>query len=79
MKEIVVLSDLWGIGKSEWFMYYRKLMSVSYAIKFYDSCELGQINLTKYEEANIHEQFIKFGIQNAVDKLLELVWSRIEL
>ena len=71
MNEIVVLSDLWGTKKSEWFSCYEELISANYKIKFYDSCELGKIDLTKYEEVNIHSQFVEFGIQNAVNKLLE--------
>lgn len=72
MSEIAVVSDIWGIRKSEWFMYYQELMSANYEMKFYDSCALGLIDLTKYEALNIHNQFVEFGIQNAVNKLLEI-------
>lgn len=72
MQEVVVLSDLWGVKKSEWFKYYQKLLGQYYNIKFYDCCELGQINISEYEEKSLHQQFVSFGIENAVNKLLDI-------
>ncbi|MEQ9296969.1 MAG: hypothetical protein RIF33_00325 [Cyclobacteriaceae bacterium] len=71
-KEIVILSDLWGTSHSHWIRHFRKGISSQYNIKFYDSCELGNIDVANLDEKIRHEQFINFGIQNAVNKLIEL-------
>lgn len=71
-EEIIILSDLWGINKSEWFVHFERMLSGNYYVKFYDSCKLGEIDLTPYEEKNIHKQFVKCGIEKASNKLLIL-------
>lgn len=71
-KEVSIVSDLWGIKKSDWLLPFQQQLSPNYTIKFYDACELGEIDLQFYEEKNIHQQFIEFGIEKAVSKLLRL-------
>jgi len=71
-KEIIILSDLWGKNKSEWLVQFNETLSPEYKTKFYDSCELGEIDLTLSEEKLIHRQFVNFGIQKAVNKLLRI-------
>ncbi|MCI4671822.1 MAG: alpha/beta hydrolase [Bacteroidia bacterium] len=72
MQEVVILSDLWGKRKSEWLALYQQFLSPEYEVKFYDSCELGQIDLSKYEEINLHQQFVEFGIEQAASQLVQL-------
>jgi len=71
-QEIIILSDLWGANRSSWLINFQKNLAPHYAVKFYDACALGEIDLTNYNQENIHRQFIDFGIQKAVGQLLEL-------
>lgn len=67
--EIIILSDLWGKRKSEWVEYYEQNLSKNYEVKFYDSCDLGQIEMSHYDEKFIHSQFVEFGIDKAAENL----------
>ena len=58
--------------KSEWLKHFEKRLSDYYEIKFYDACTLGGINLDPYEEKNLHQQFLNFGIARAVKSLAAL-------
>ncbi len=40
---LILLSNLWGIQRSEWIKYYVDVLSSDYDIKYYDSCELAEI------------------------------------
>lgn len=71
-KEIVIVSDLWGAEQSEWVDQFESALSETHTIKFYDSCELGEINIDRYEEKDIHRQFVEFGIEQAANKLFSL-------
>ena len=71
MKKVVnIVSDLWGIEKSVWVEPVRKELQNQYDVKFYDACELGEIDLSLYNENALHQQFVDFGIQKAVENLL---------
>ncbi len=73
MKEkLIIISDLWGTEKSEWVINYTQILKAKFEIKFYDSCELGKIDKSVYNQDHLHKQFINGGIKTAVDKLLEL-------
>lgn len=76
---LIILSDLWGIEKSEWINYYVKILEIKFEIQFYDCCELGKLNKSVYEESNLHNQFVNGGIEIAVKKLLELETKRIDV
>lgn len=67
--KLIVITDLWGKKKFDWFLNYQKNLKADLLI--YDSCELGNIDKTIYEEANLHQQFVSGSIDIAVDKLLE--------
>ena len=71
MKRLIVLSDLWGKSKSDWFVRYETILKNEFEIVFYDSCELGDIDLSDSSEDRIHQQFAHEGIERAVNKLLE--------
>ncbi|WP_437396937.1 alpha/beta hydrolase [Flagellimonas lutimaris] len=72
MKErLIIISDLWGREKSEWLINYTRILKSKFNIEFYDSCELGQIDISNYNQENLHKQFISGGIEIAVDKLIE--------
>jgi len=70
--EIIILSDLWGKRKSEWVEYYEQILSKNYEVKFYDSCDLGLIDTSRYDDKFIHSQFVEFGIKNGAKRLLEI-------
>jgi len=69
---LIILSDIWGIQKLGWVKYYIDLLSSDYDIKYYDSCELGEIETNSLNENIRHRQFVNGGIEIAVNKLLEL-------
>ena len=70
-QKLIILSDLWGKKKSDWVNNYTELLSPIFNVVFYDSCDLGEIDVTDYSEKAIHEQFINGGIDTAVTNLLE--------
>lgn len=71
-KEIIVISDLWGKSKSNWFDKYVEKLGDNYTLKYYDACLLGEVETEPYEQDQLHHQFVQFGINNAIDNLLEL-------
>ena len=80
MKErIIIISDLWGRGKSEWLINYTQILETEFDILFYDSCELGQIDVSNYTQENLHKQFINGGIEKAIDKLVEIEKHKVHI
>jgi len=71
MNRLIILSDLWGAQKSQWSDFYFKKLQSHFEVQFYDVCELGEIDLTDYSQDNLHQQFLSFGIDKAVQNLLE--------
>ena len=67
---LIILSDLWGKGKSDWVKYYTETLEQYFEIKYYDCCELAEIDISKYEEDYLHQQFINGGIEKAVENLV---------
>ncbi len=67
--KLIVLTDLWGIEKFDWFLKFQNKLNIE--ILVYDSCGLGNIDKSIYEESNLHQQFVNGGIEIAVEKLLE--------
>lgn len=72
MKKLAVISDLWGVRRSQWWRYYVENLSDSFDVAFYDACALGQIDLSNYTEEALHQQFINGGIDKAVENLLKI-------
>ena len=80
MKErIIIISDLWGREKSEWLINYTRILETKFDILFYDSCELGQIDVANYTQENLHKQFISGGIEKAIDKLVESEKQKVNI
>lgn len=70
--KLLILSDLWGFDNSPWIKNYKELLKPDFQLIFYDSCELAGIDKTDLTEKELHSQFINGGINNAVNKLLQL-------
>jgi len=71
-KEVIIISDMWGAGKSTWLKNFQHALLADYKIKFYDACRLGQIDISQYEEENLHKQFIDSGIENGINNLIRI-------
>jgi hypothetical protein len=76
---LIILSDLWGIQKSEWIKHYSESLNPYFEIKYYDCCQLGEVDKTDLSEKNLHSQFIRRGIKIAVEKLLDLETGNINI
>lgn len=72
MKKIIILSDLWGIEKSDWMLQYTSILEQYFEVHHYDCRELGDISKNKLSEKNIHTQFVNGGIDTAVKQLLQI-------
>lgn len=72
---IVFLSDLWGKEDIVWFDNYKNKLSNQFTIKFLDCQEIGGINSVTSTEQEIHQQFVEFGIENAVKYLLKNIYK----
>ena len=66
---LLLLSDLWGKEKSDWISFYTEILEQHFELKYYDCCELGNIDKSIYSEENLHQQFVNGGIEIAVEKL----------
>ena len=67
-----MISDIWGKEKSDWLINYTRILETKYDITWYDSCELGNIDTSKYTQEHLHQQFVSTGIEKAVEKLAQL-------
>lgn len=76
---LIILSDLWGLEKSEWLIYYTRLLGDYYDIKYYDCCTLGEINKSNDTEKNLHHQFLNGGIERAVEKLFDIEKDKLSI
>lgn len=76
---LIILSDLWGIRKSEWTKSYLELLSSEFDILYYDCCELGNVDTSDFCESSLHSQFINGGIDRAVKRLIELETDRVDV
>ncbi|GGX31361.1 hypothetical protein [Aquimarina muelleri] len=76
-QKLLILSDLWGLKKSDWLPYYTDILNEKFEIQYYDCCTLGKLNTSKYTEEALHQQFVNGGIelavQNLIDKETEIV------
>lgn len=76
---LIILSDLWGIHKTDWVKIYINSLNQKFDVKYYDSCELGKIDSSIYNKDEIHKQFVKKGIEIAAKRLLELEKRKINI
>jgi hypothetical protein len=74
---LIILSDLWGFPKSDWMHLYIQNLAPHFDIKIYDSCQLANIDRSDYTQENLHQQFVKGGINHAVDQLLSLETDKV--
>ncbi len=70
-QRIILLSDLWGKEKSGWITYYTAVLESYFDVKYYDSCDLGNIDKSDYSEEKLHHQFVSEGIERAVESILQ--------
>ncbi|HEY9168994.1 MAG TPA: alpha/beta hydrolase [Lutibacter sp.] len=70
-QRLIILSDIWGKGKSDWSTYYTSILEDYYEVKYYDSCVLGDIDKSEYSEEKLHNQFVDGGITKAVKNMLK--------
>lgn len=66
-KKLILLSDLLGFPAE----YYKRLLSDEFEIDYFDVRDLAGIDKNQTKE-EIHKQLVEFGIDHAVQKLLEL-------
>ncbi|KAA1245265.1 alpha/beta hydrolase [Aquimarina sp. RZ0] len=76
---LIIISDLWGIKRSDWLQEYRKILETVFQIHIYDSCSLGEIDVSQSIEKDIHDQFIQRGIKTAVNSLLEKEKKKVNI
>lgn len=73
MKEkLIILSDLWGSHNAEWIHFYTDELKEYFDILFYDSCQLGEVDMQSLQMGLIHKQFVSGGIEKATVNLLKL-------
>nr|WP_298002237.1 alpha/beta hydrolase [uncultured Flavobacterium sp.] len=76
-KRLIILSDLWGYREHSWINTYSDYLKKSFDIQIYDCCVLGNIKTDPYTEKHIHQQFVDYGIEQAVQALLNLEKSEV--
>ena len=69
--KLLLISDLWGVEKSDWITYYTSILENYFELEYYDSCDLGTIDKGDYSEENLHHQFVNGGIEKAVEQLIK--------
>ena len=69
--KLIILSDLWGEKKEDWWHFYLDALNPYFEITFYDCAKLAQVDVAPNEKKN-HEQFVNGGIDKAVQKLIDL-------
>ena len=78
-KRLIILSDIWGIKNSNWIAQYTEILKEHFEIQLYDSCELGGVNIEYTTQELIHQQFIQFGIDKAVENLIQKEDSSVSI
>lgn len=79
MKRLIVLTDLWGKSKSDWFVQYEAILKSHFDIVYYDCCNLAAIDMSNPTEDKIHQQFTNGGIERAVKTLLEIEKKNVDV
>ncbi len=70
-QRIIILSDLWGEEKPDWITHYSRVLENYFEVKYYNCCDLGNIDKSDYSEEKLHAQFINGGIAKAVESILQ--------
>ena len=80
MKErILIISDLWGREKAESLVNYTRILEKVFDVVFYDSYELGQIDVSNFTQENVHRQFVGGGIENAIETLVKSEKQKVNI
>jgi hypothetical protein len=77
--KLIILTDLWGNINSNWIKIYAEKLKDKFEVKLYSSCEIAEIDSFKKTEKEIHNEFIKSGIEKAVENLLKLEKEEINI
>lgn len=78
-QRLIILSDLWGIKNADWIYKYEKQLRPYFDVKVYDTCELAGIDVENLSKEDIHNAFVSYGIDKAVDSLINLEFEKINL
>jgi hypothetical protein len=68
---LLILSDLFGGKNPKWVNYYVEELESKFDIQYYDVLNLGNINISDFNKTDVHHQFLKGGIDKAVNNLLK--------
>ena len=74
---LIIISDLWGVQRSDWLGNYVERLKDKFEIQYYDSCELGGIDTSVYQQNDLHEQFVHGGIELATKRLFNIEKERV--
>ncbi len=79
MRELIILSDLWGLKAAPWVQCYVESLSEIYGqVSVHDSCVLANIDPC-IDEKGRHQQFINGGASHAVKVLCERQSSKVDV
>lgn len=76
---LLIISDLWGFGKSDWISLYTKALQNEFDVELIDCCTLGEVNLEPFEQESLHQQFRQGGVKKAVQKLCEQETGKVDV
>ncbi len=69
-EKLVIVSDMWGSRKGQWITSYLGYLQQYFDITYYDSQQLGNIDVPVNTSENIHRAFVEGGIDTAVAHLM---------
>lgn len=69
---MIIVSDLWGKDRSEWIELYTTILKQKFDLFFYNSCLLGDVDKSVYDQHVLHQQFVRGGIDTAFKHLSKL-------
>ncbi len=78
-QRLILISDLWGQARSNWIHYYQASLESDFEVQYYDCCQLAGIDVTNLKEEAIHSQFVKNGINTAVQRLIKLEKGKVSI
>lgn len=67
---LLILSDLFGKENDTWIQYYTSKLETTFTIIYYDSRVLGHLKNRHDDKSGLHQQFVEYGIKNAVNNLI---------
>ena len=78
-KKLILLSDLWGRSDGSWINDYLSQLHQYFEIQYYDVRQLGDVSLMTTKQELIHQQFVDFGINQAIKQLINREPKRIDV